>query len=55
MTIVGWILIVIGVLGLIGNMSGGGSLADPSPRSAGFRFFLWGAALLGGGALVFLR
>jgi uncharacterized membrane protein YadS len=54
MTILGWILIGIGAIGLIGHVSGGGSTpGDPLGLGARSRFIFWCLVVIAGGALLY--
>jgi formate-dependent nitrite reductase membrane component NrfD len=48
MKIFGIVLVVLGALSLMGNLTGGGRVADPMPQIANIRFWIWlGVILIG--------
>lgn len=51
MDIIGYILIGIGIISLIGNLSGGGGIGDPNPSGVSARFGCY-ILLIGGGLLL---
>jgi hypothetical protein len=53
MQYIGWALLAVAIIGIMGNLKGGGTVDDPSPQIANKRVLLWLAVGSVGGALIF--